>query len=68
MNYKTLLFLTLFLIILFSNKGMPLVRNSKSIFLEIFARTGEELIFRGFLYTLLLKIFNNQKNLGFGLL
>lgn len=60
-NYKTLLFLTIFLIILFSNKGMPLVRNSKSVFLEIFSRAGEELFFRGFLYALFLKIFKNQK-------
>lgn len=59
-NYKILLFLVVFLIILFSNKGIPLIRNWKSVFFETFARTGEELFFRGFLYALFFKIFNNQ--------
>ncbi len=59
-NYKTVLFLIVFLILLFSNNGIPLTINWKSLFLETFSRTGEELFFRGFLYVLFLKIFNNQ--------
>lgn len=60
-NYKVLLFLIFFLIILFSNKDIPLVIKWKSLFVEVFARTGEEIFFRGFLYTLFLKMFNSQK-------
>lgn len=60
-NYKIILFLVGFLILLFSNNGIPLMINWKSLFLETFSRAGEELFFRGFLYALFLKIFNNQK-------
>src|SRR5699024_2086499 len=58
-NYKILLTL-LVAVVIFYNYEIPFTINWKSSFIEMFARTGEELFFRGFLYTLFLKIFKNQ--------
>lgn len=60
-NYKVLGCIVLFLAILFLNNEIPIASNWKSTIMEVVARTGEELFFRGFLYVLFLKIFNKQK-------
>lgn len=60
-NYKTIIFIIVLLVILSQNNDIPPINNWNSTFIEIFARMGEELFFRGFLYVLFLKIFNKKK-------
>lgn len=61
-NYKSLIFLIVVLVISFLNKSVAFVNDWNKTFIEVFARTGEELFFRGFLYALFLKMFKNQKS------
>lgn len=61
LNYQVATILVVIIVfIMFRVEHISLI-NWQSSMIETFARTGEELFFRGFLYTLLLKIFRSKK-------
>jgi len=61
-GFTTLLFAILLLLCVFSSSVWPVTDLQFSL-IEAVARTGEELFFRGFLYTLVLRLLTNNNGL-----
>lgn len=59
-NYKVIILIVSVLILIFVNNYSFTLAGWKYAAIEMFARTGEELFFRGFLFTLFLKIFKDK--------
>lgn len=62
-NYRLLILFLIFLYFIFRfiESISFSFENIQIIFMETFARTGEELFYRGFVYTLILKLFKDKR-------
>ena len=61
LNYKIItLTLLAFLLVIFNVSNLS-IYNWKDSLIEMYARTGEELFFRGFIFMFVLKLFKNKK-------
>jgi len=61
LNYKVFTLTALAVVIIMFNIHKFPVINWKNALVETYARTGEEVFFRGFLYELILRLFKNKK-------
>ena len=61
LNYKVVVITVLLIIVFIINGAYITFNNWKISLIQMYARTGEELFFRGFIYMLGIKLFNNKK-------